>query len=57
MKMSFLSHPATQEFKYPSVRPSVNNLLQSFVFSATVIAANIKPCIVIVLGILFKHTP
>ena len=41
-----------------SVRPSVRqHLRRSLVFSTSVIAASLKPCIVIVLDIPFKHAP
>ena len=40
------------------VRPSVRqHLRQSLVFSTSVIAASLKPCIVIVPDIPFKHAP
>ena len=42
----------------PLVRPSVRqHLRRSLVFSTSVIAARVKPCIVIVLDIPFKHAP
>ena len=42
----------------PSFRPSVRqHLRRSLVFPTSVIAASMKPCIVIVLDIPFKHTP
>ena len=49
----------------PFVRPSCPSIFTSkfdiyvkvFVFSASVIAVTMKTCIVIVLDILFKHTP
>ena len=39
------------------VRPSVNIYVEVFAFSALVIAVTVKPCIVIVLDIPFKHAP
>ena len=40
------------------VRPSVHqHLRRSLVFSTSVIAASLKPCIVIALDIPFKHAP
>ena len=42
----------------PSIRSLVRqHLLRSLVFSTSVIAASLKPCIVIVLDIPFKHAP
>ena len=46
----------------PSVRPSTftskfDIYVKVFVFSALVIAVTVKPCIVIVLDIPFKHAP
>ena len=41
-----------------SVRPSVRqHLRRSLVFPTSVIAASMKPCILIVLDIAFKHAP
>ena len=46
-----------------SVRPSTftskfcQHLRRSLVFSTSEVAASLKPCIVIVLGIPFKHAP
>ena len=34
-----------------------SKLLRSLVSSASLIAASVKPCIVIVIDILFKHSP
>ena len=42
----------------PFVRPFARqHLRRSLVFSTSVIAASLKPCIVIVLDIPFKHAP
>ena len=46
----------------PSVRPCVRSsvrqhLRRSLVFSTSEIAASLKPCIVIVLDLPFKHAP
>ena len=67
--LSFIVAPACSRVRHrslhfrpfvcPSVHPSVNNKVESSIkvhFSVVVIAASVKPCIVIVLDILFKHT-
>ena len=50
--------PFVRSFVRPFVRPSVRqHLRRSLVFSTSEIAASLKPCIVIVPDILFKHAP
>ena len=54
--------PSVLPFVRPSVRPSTftskfDIYVEVFVFSALVIAVTVKPCIVIVLDIPFKHAP
>ena len=46
--------PSVRSFVRPSVR---QHLRRSLVFSTSVIAASLKPCIVIVPDIPFKHAP
>ena len=49
---------SVRSFVRSFVRPSVRqHLRRSLVFSTSVIAASLKPCIVIVLDIPFKHAP
>ena len=49
---------SVRPFVRPFVRPSVRqHLRRSLVFSTSEIAASLKPCIVIVLDIPFKHAP
>ena len=54
--------PSVHPFVLPSVRPSTftskfDIYVKVFVFSASEIAVTVKPCIVIVLDIPFKHAP
>ena len=54
--------PSVRPFVRPTVRPSTftskfDIYVKVFVFSALVIAVTVKPCIVIVLDIPFKHAP
>ena len=50
--------PSVHSFVRPFVRSSVRqNLRRSWVFSTSVRARSVKPCIVIVLDIPFKHAP
>ena len=50
--------PSVRSFVRSFVRPSVRqHLRRSLVFSTSEIAASLKPCIVIVPDILFKHAP
>ena len=56
---SFIIAPAYSRVRYrsPNFCPSVRPLRQSLVFSTSEIAASLKPCIVIVPNIPFKHAP
>ena len=54
--------PSVRLFVRPTVRPSTftskfDIYVEVFVFSTLVIAVTVKPCIVIVLDIPFKHAP
>ena len=55
----FFIAPAYSRVRYrnPNFRPSVNIYVEVCFFSTSVIAASMKPCIVIVLDIPFKHAP